>query len=66
MHAAIHHRLVALRSFDKQTDANQTESQSETVLQQFNYDSCDEDEEDLIQATKARSGKGLFFCWFEV
>ncbi|KAI4574354.1 hypothetical protein MJG53_020918, partial [Ovis ammon polii x Ovis aries] len=52
MHAAIHHRLVALRSFDKQTDANQTESQSETVLQQFNYDSCDEDEEDLIQATK--------------
>ncbi|KAF4024451.1 hypothetical protein G4228_016361 [Cervus hanglu yarkandensis] len=41
LHAAIHHRLVALRSFDKQTDANQTESQSETVLQQFNYDSCD-------------------------
>ncbi|KAB0369722.1 hypothetical protein FD755_018715 [Muntiacus reevesi] len=65
MHAAIHHRLVALRSFDKQTDENQTESQSETVLQQFNYDSCDEDEEDLIQATKTRSGKGLFFCWFE-
>ncbi|XP_027375704.1 ran-binding protein 3-like isoform X3 [Bos indicus x Bos taurus] len=55
MHAAIHHRLVALRSFDKRTDANQTESQSETVLQQCNYDSCDEDEEDLIQATKARS-----------
>ncbi|OWK02235.1 hypothetical protein Celaphus_00018054 [Cervus elaphus hippelaphus] len=56
LHAAIHHRLVALRSFDKQTDANQTESQSETVLQQLNYDSCDEDEEDLIQATKTRSG----------
>ncbi|XP_061249712.1 ran-binding protein 3-like isoform X5 [Bos javanicus] len=55
MHAAIHHRVVALRSFNKRTDANQTESQSETVLQQCNYDSCDEDEEDLIQATKARS-----------
>ncbi|XP_066886981.1 ran-binding protein 3-like isoform X2 [Kogia breviceps] len=55
MHAAIHHRLVALRSFYKQKDANQAESQSETVLQQFNCDSCDEDEDDFIQVTKTRS-----------
>ncbi|KAM9105217.1 ran-binding protein 3-like isoform 2-T2 [Megaptera novaeangliae] len=55
MHAAIHHRLVALRSFYKQKDANQAESQSETVLQQFNCDSCDEDEDDFTQVTKTRS-----------
>ncbi|XP_072814878.1 ran-binding protein 3-like isoform X5 [Vicugna pacos] len=55
LYAAIHHRLVALRSFDKQQDVNQAESQPETVLQQFNCDSCDEDEDDFIQVTKTRS-----------
>lgn len=57
LYAAIHHRLVALRSFDKQKDINQPESQSETALQQLNFDSCDEDEDDFIQVTKNRSGK---------
>uniref|UniRef100_A0A8D2B6E8 Ran-binding protein 3-like n=1 Tax=Sciurus vulgaris TaxID=55149 RepID=A0A8D2B6E8_SCIVU len=53
LYAAIHHRLVALRSFDKlQKDVNQSESQSETVLQQLNCESCDEDEDDFIQVTK--------------
>ncbi|XP_023567767.1 ran-binding protein 3-like isoform X2 [Octodon degus] len=53
LYAAIHHRIVALRSFDnKQKDVNQAESQSERVLQQLNYESCDEDEDDLIQVTK--------------
>ncbi|ELW53488.1 Ran-binding protein 3-like protein [Tupaia chinensis] len=54
LHAAIHHRLVALRSFNKQKDVNQAESQSETVLQQLNCESCDEDEDedDFTQATK--------------
>lgn len=61
LHAAIHHRLVALRSFHQREDVNQAESQSESVLQQFNCDSCDEDEDDFIQVTKNRSGKGLFF-----
>ncbi|MBZ3886172.1 Ran-binding protein 3-like [Sciurus carolinensis] len=58
LYAAIHHRLVALRSFDKlQKDVNQSESQSETVLQQLNCESCDEDEDDFIQVTKNGSGK---------
>lgn len=62
LHTAIHHRLVALRSFEEQKDANQAERQSETVLQQLSSDSCDEDEDDLSQVTKTRSGKELFFC----
>ncbi|XP_057564157.1 ran-binding protein 3-like [Hippopotamus amphibius kiboko] len=57
MYAAIHHRLVALRSVYKQNDANQAESQSETVLQQFNCDSCDEDEEDFITKTRSDSSR---------
>ncbi|XP_019592875.2 ran-binding protein 3-like isoform X3 [Rhinolophus sinicus] len=55
LYAAIHHRLVALRSFNKQKDINQAESQSETVVQQLNCDSCDEDEDDFIGVTKNRS-----------
>ncbi|ERE85818.1 ran-binding protein 3-like isoform X2 [Cricetulus griseus] len=49
LYAAIHHRLVALRSLQKQADGDPAESQSDTVLQQF---SCDEDEDDFIQVTK--------------
>ncbi|XP_040613537.1 ran-binding protein 3-like isoform X1 [Mesocricetus auratus] len=49
LYAAIHHRLVALRSSRKQANGDPAESQSDTVLQQF---SCDEDEDDLIQVTK--------------
>ncbi|XP_012577170.1 PREDICTED: ran-binding protein 3-like isoform X2 [Condylura cristata] len=55
LYAAIHHRLVALRSFDKQKDGGHVESQAETVLQQLNCDSCDEDEDDFVQVTKNRS-----------
>ncbi|XP_054439919.1 ran-binding protein 3-like [Pteronotus mesoamericanus] len=54
LYAAIHHRLVALRSFNKQ-DANQAENQSETAFQELNCDSCDEDEDDFIQVAKNRS-----------
>nr|XP_012591894.1 ran-binding protein 3-like [Microcebus murinus] len=54
LYAAIHHRLVALQSFNKQKDVNQAERQSETV-QQLNCDSCDEDEDDFTQVTKNRS-----------
>ncbi|XP_038178251.1 ran-binding protein 3-like isoform X2 [Arvicola amphibius] len=53
LYAAIHHRLVALRSLRKHTDGDPAESQSDAVLQQF---SCDEDEEDCIQVTKNGSG----------
>ncbi|XP_053770336.1 ran-binding protein 3-like isoform X2 [Desmodus rotundus] len=55
LHAAIHHRLVALRSLQKQKDANREDGASETALQQLNCDSCDEDEDDFIQAAKNRS-----------
>uniref|UniRef100_A0A8C9DF93 Ran-binding protein 3-like n=1 Tax=Prolemur simus TaxID=1328070 RepID=A0A8C9DF93_PROSS len=54
LYTAIHHRLVALQSFNKQKDVNQAERQSETV-QQLNCDSCDEDEDDFAQVTKNRS-----------
>ncbi|MEJ1275763.1 RAN binding protein 3-like [Cricetulus griseus] len=56
LYAAIHHRLVALRSLQKQADGDPAESQSDTVLQQF---SCDEDEDDFIQVTKDGSGLGI-------
>ncbi|XP_059272993.1 ran-binding protein 3-like isoform X4 [Mustela nigripes] len=55
LYAAIHHRLLALRSFNKQKDVNQAESQSEAILQQLNCESCDEDEDDFLQVTKNRS-----------
>ncbi|XP_066095935.1 ran-binding protein 3-like isoform X1 [Saccopteryx bilineata] len=55
LYAAIHHRLVALRSFDKQKDGNQVEIPSETVLQPLDCESCDEEEEDFVQVTKNRS-----------
>ncbi|NP_001310208.1 ran-binding protein 3-like isoform 9 [Homo sapiens] len=51
LYAAIHHRLVALQSFNKQRDVNQAESLSETA-QQLNCESCDENEDDFIQVTK--------------
>uniref|UniRef100_A0A2K5PU43 Ran-binding protein 3-like n=1 Tax=Cebus imitator TaxID=2715852 RepID=A0A2K5PU43_CEBIM len=53
LYAAIHHRLVALQSFNKQKDVNQAESLSETV-QQLNCESCDENEDDFIKVTKNR------------
>nr|XP_003470217.1 LOW QUALITY PROTEIN: ran-binding protein 3-like [Cavia porcellus] len=56
LYAAIHHRLVAWRSFNiKQKDVDPAESQSERVRQQVNYESCDEDEDDFIQVTKTGS-----------
>ncbi|XP_054570345.1 ran-binding protein 3-like [Eptesicus fuscus] len=55
LYAAIHHRLVALRSFEKQKDVSQAESQAEAALPQLNCDSCDEDEDGFTQGTKNRS-----------
>ncbi|XP_045141111.1 ran-binding protein 3-like isoform X2 [Echinops telfairi] len=51
LYAAMHHRLVALRSFSKQREVHQGENQSEPALQQVNCDSCDE-EEDFIKSPK--------------
>nr|XP_044988093.1 ran-binding protein 3-like [Jaculus jaculus] len=53
LYAAIHHRLVALRSVSEQKDVSQAASQSETAaLQQLSCESCDEEEDDFIQVTK--------------
>lgn len=61
LYAAIHHRLVALRSFDNQKDNQKAEAQGETVLQQLSCDNCDEDEDDLIDVSKIRSGDNFSF-----
>ncbi|XP_045703942.1 ran-binding protein 3-like isoform X2 [Phyllostomus hastatus] len=59
LYAAIHHRLVALRSLGKQEDANPAEGPSEMAVQQFNGDSYDEDEDEdedeFFQAATNRS-----------
>ncbi|XP_055457099.1 ran-binding protein 3-like [Psammomys obesus] len=52
LYAAIHHRLIALRSLSKQGDGGPAESQSDAVLQQFSCESCDEDEDEFLQVTK--------------
>ncbi|KAF6126823.1 RAN binding protein 3 like [Phyllostomus discolor] len=55
LYAAIHHRLVALRSSDKQEDAAPAEGPADMALQQLNGDSCDEDEDEFFQAAANRS-----------
>lgn len=55
LYAAIHHRLVALRSLGQQRDGGAAGSQSDTVLPQLSGGSCDEDEDDITQVTKNRS-----------
>ncbi|XP_027704419.1 ran-binding protein 3-like isoform X1 [Vombatus ursinus] len=55
LYAAIHHRLVALRTFYKQEiDVNEIEAESETVIQLLSCDSCDEDD-DMLKVTTDRS-----------
>ncbi|XP_018776142.2 ran-binding protein 3-like [Serinus canaria] len=56
LYAAIHHRLVALRSFaEEKPDAHQVETESETAFQPLNCDSDDEDEEELTQVSSTGS-----------
>lgn len=56
LYAAIHHRLVALRSFaEQEPDAHQVDTESETVFQQLNCDSDDEDDEELTQLSSSGS-----------
>uniref|UniRef100_G3VLW8 Ran-binding protein 3-like n=1 Tax=Sarcophilus harrisii TaxID=9305 RepID=G3VLW8_SARHA len=60
LYAAIHHRLVALRTFYKQElDVNEIETESETVIQLLSCDSCDEDD-DMLKITTDRSSKFIF------
>ncbi|NXG07012.1 RNB3L protein, partial [Sakesphorus luctuosus] len=61
LYAAIHHRLVALRSFaEQEPDANQVDTEPEIVFQPLNCDSDDEDEEKIMQASSSGSGKQKF------
>lgn len=61
LYAAIHHRLVALRSFAEQKpDAHQGDTESETAFQLLNCDSDDEDDEELSQVSSTGSGKWRF------
>ncbi|NWU84286.1 RNB3L protein, partial [Onychorhynchus coronatus] len=58
LYAAIHHRLVALRSFaEQEPDANQIDAESEI---DFHYDSDDEDDEKLTPVSSGGSGKQKF------
>ncbi|NWZ31523.1 RNB3L protein, partial [Asarcornis scutulata] len=55
LYAAIHHRLVALRSFaEQEPEANQIDIESEIAFQPLNCDS-DEDDEKITQVSSSRS-----------
>ncbi|NXQ88326.1 RNB3L protein, partial [Nyctibius grandis] len=61
LYAAIHHRLVALRSYAKQEpDANQVDTESEIAFQPLACDSDDEDDEKITQVSSSGSGKQKF------
>ncbi|NXO54963.1 RNB3L protein, partial [Aramus guarauna] len=61
LYAAIHHRLVALRSFaEQEPDANQVDTESETAFQPLKCDSDDEDNEKITQVSSSGSGKQKF------
>ncbi|XP_074669603.1 ran-binding protein 3-like isoform X1 [Strix aluco] len=56
LYAAIHHRLVALRSFaEQESDANQVDTESEIAFQPLNCDSDDEDDEKITQVSSSGS-----------
>ncbi|KAM9509943.1 ran-binding protein 3-like [Guaruba guarouba] len=54
LYAAVHHRLVALRSFaEQEPDAYQIDAESEIAFQPFSSD--DEDDEKITQVSSSRS-----------
>ncbi|KFO07711.1 Ran-binding protein 3-like, partial [Balearica regulorum gibbericeps] len=56
LYAAIHHRLVALRSFaEQESDANQVDTESETAFQPLECDSDDEEDEKVTQVSNSGS-----------
>ncbi|XP_064498997.1 ran-binding protein 3-like isoform X2 [Pseudopipra pipra] len=56
LYAAIHHRLVALRSFaEQEPDANQADAESEIAFQPLNCDSDDEDDEKINPVSSSGS-----------
>ncbi|XP_009078090.1 PREDICTED: ran-binding protein 3, partial [Acanthisitta chloris] len=54
LYAAIHHRLVALRSFaEQEPDANQVDTESEIAFQPLVCDTDDEDDEKISQVSSS-------------
>ncbi|KFP85574.1 Ran-binding protein 3-like, partial [Acanthisitta chloris] len=61
LYAAIHHRLVALRSFaEQEPDANQVDTESEIAFQPLVCDTDDEDDEKISQVSSSGAGKQKF------
>ncbi|KFQ82657.1 Ran-binding protein 3-like, partial [Phaethon lepturus] len=61
LYAAIHHRLVALRSFaEQEPNVNQVSTESEMAFHPLNCDSDDEDDEKITQVSSSGSGKQKF------
>ncbi|XP_029766771.1 ran-binding protein 3-like [Terrapene carolina triunguis] len=64
LYAAIHHRLVALRSFaEQELDANQVDTEPETAFHSLNCDSDDEEEEEDETITQASSNESDHSRW---
>ncbi|KAM8793531.1 ran-binding protein 3-like [Eudromia elegans] len=56
LYAAIHHRLVALRTCrEQESEANQIDTESEITFHPLNCDSDDEDDENVTQASSSGS-----------
>ncbi|KFR04714.1 Ran-binding protein 3-like, partial [Nipponia nippon] len=56
LYAAIHHRLVALRSVaEQEPDANQVDTESEIAFQPLNCDTDDEDDEKITPVSSSGS-----------
>ncbi|XP_010223116.1 PREDICTED: ran-binding protein 3-like [Tinamus guttatus] len=56
LYAAIHHRLVALRTCSEQeSEANQIDTESEITFHPLNCDSDDEEDENITQASSSGS-----------
>ncbi|XP_010293106.1 PREDICTED: ran-binding protein 3-like, partial [Phaethon lepturus] len=56
LYAAIHHRLVALRSFaEQEPNVNQVSTESEMAFHPLNCDSDDEDDEKITQVSSSGS-----------
>ncbi|NXC02736.1 RNB3L protein, partial [Orthonyx spaldingii] len=67
LYAAIHHRLVALRSFaEQEPDAHQVDTESETAFQPLNCDSDDEDDEKLTKVSSTGSDHSRWNCRWSV
>ncbi|NWW46458.1 RNB3L protein, partial [Pedionomus torquatus] len=61
LYAAIHHRLVALRSFaEQESDGNQVDTEREIAFQPLNCDSDDEDDEEITKVSSSGSGKQIY------